>query len=288
MIIFSILVNYIIGLGLLLIGKIFFGFEATSFSIFFVLPIGAFISGVIMGGGFARGIYKRNIKNTGKTVFINLIFGVLFFVSIQYAYYQVTYLDDNMSINYKFEGKHISEYSFSDSNEPINFISFTVDKINAQTITFTRKAVREIGKVEGNKLVNWIFFGIDFLGFLFGVYIAYKIKFDDAIYCEKCALYMKDEVVLKLSSNIEEKYARLTEVLAKENIEELKKFISENPHTENPMNETYLEGTLYKCEECSAAHLIFKGYKKNEKGKYVHNSAMDTKIDVSQNLIVQL
>ncbi len=95
----------------------------------------------------------------------------------------------------------------------------------------------------------------------------------------------------QLSSNIEERYAQLKEILSKketEDIEELKNFIEQNPHAEQTANHTYLEGKLNMCDDCSNVYITFKGYHKNEKGRYVYDKAMDSKLDISKSIVRQL
>ncbi len=284
MILINILINYVIGLAIILAGKIFFGFEATNFSLFFIVPIGAIISGTIMGGGFARGLFKKNIKSTKRTKIINIVIGIIFFVSIHFAYYQVTYIDDNREINYHFNGEHISHFRLPDADENLNFISFTVDKINSQSITFTRRVVQEIGTVEGNKVVNWLFFAIDFLGFLLGVHIAYKIKLDDLIYCDTCKMYLKNKDILKFTKDIDENITMLKTFIDQEDEYRLDELIKENPMTSKPEGKAYVEGTLHKCDGCGKAYVTLVEYTRNDKGKYEKESDKNVKIDISKDL----
>ncbi len=287
MIFVNVIINFIIGLALILFGKIMFGFEVTSFSLFFVVPVGSLVAGAIMCGGLSRGLFKKNIKSSGSLQLINVLMAMVFFVLIQFAYYQVTYLDDDMNINYKFQGEQVGNFVFED-DEPVNFINFTVDKIDSQVITFSRRT-RAIGSVDGNTTVNWIFFAIDFIGYVIGGVFGYNMTFTDAVYCETCKKYMKKDEIFSILENIPEKENKLKALSESEAADELEIFIKENP-IQKPKNKEpfYYKGTFYRCESCADGFILLEYHALNSKGKYDSDTDKDVKIKLSKEAVRQL
>ncbi len=96
------------------------GYYLHSFSIFFIFPIGALFSGAASTMGFYWTYYIANRKPVGFDFLISLFLSVISFFGIYYVLYSVTYVSDDMKINYDFQGEHISNFVYkSGNNVPI-------------------------------------------------------------------------------------------------------------------------------------------------------------------------
>lgn len=284
MLIIRSIISFIVGLAAVLGLKYFFGIEATSFSIFFVIPVGAMIAGIIMGWGYGAGLLGANIKSSTLTKRLRLLLAIVFFVAIQFGYYQLTYVNDNYEYNFQFEGDHISEFYFEDTGEQVNFVNFTIDKINTETISFSYRGRTELGAVEGNSTVNWIFFAIDFLGFWLGIVIAYGMKLDNVIFCDDCKKYMKNKTILRITDSYDEKIAQFKEWVTMMNTAELSAFVSAHPKDATPIQDVYLDGELHHCNDCQSGHMKFRVYQKNSKGKYSEESSKSETVSLNRSV----
>ncbi|AZO95066.1 hypothetical protein [Halocella sp. SP3-1] len=288
LILFSLL-SCLVGVSILVGIKILIGFELTSLSLFFIIPVGSIISGAIMTSGYSLGIKRLNIKPAKKQIKVLIIIAILMFFLVQFGYYQVTYIDDDYSYNYRFKGSHVSEFYFKDTNQEVNFFNFLTDKVNSQSISFSHKR-HTIGNVEGNKFVNWLFFALDFFGFLFGGYVVYSAFIESAIYCKKCSKYMKEKELLKIVDNIQEQINNIIEYCDEktENSSRIMEIIDSNPFERENTSEIFANGILHYCQECHEGYLCFEFYIINEKGKYNHNEESDVKVRLSSNTVSEI
>lgn len=275
----------LLGCGTLVGIKILFAFELTSFSLFFIVPVGAMFSSAAICSGYPFGIKKNNIKPSKGQVITVLILAALMFFVLQYGYYMVTYLDEDYHINYRFQGDHISEFVFIDSGKEINFLRFLVHSINTQTITFSYRSLSE--SVEANKVVNWVFFVLDFIGFLAGGYIIYYYLVSSAIYCDNCNKYMKKKKMIRLTGNIQEKLNILKESIENKDISRIKELIQSNV-TEKKPEEMYVDTILNYCEDCNDGYLIFEFFVETRKGKFVQDGKRTIKVRIDNEIVKNL
>ena len=103
------------------------------------------------------------MKVTKAIQILSIVITILCFVLIQYGFYYTAYLDENMDLNYKMQGEHVSNYVIGDSEDPVNFFSFTKLIVNSRVISFSNKG-RQLLEVSGNKVVNWFSMQLTFWG----------------------------------------------------------------------------------------------------------------------------
>ncbi len=275
----------IVGGALLFALKYLFGIDGTSFSMFFIVPIGAIIAGYIMTVGFPVGMKKGNIKSSKVSKLVSVLLAIALFVGIQYGYYQMTYIGEDITFNYKFQGDHISEYYFDDSGEQVNFFNYTVDRVNSMTISFSRNYVREIGSVEGNKTINWLFFGIDLLGFLLGAYLAYSTTLDDLIYCDSCRKYKKNSTIGMISEAHDDNLQSLIDAIEQKDKELAHSILKAHPVKEDDAHQEYLKLDYHECDECQSSNVVVTKHTKNEKGKFSKDNSYEKKIDMPRVMV---
>lgn len=285
MVYFLTLLSCLVGSGILVGLKILFAFELTSFSLFFVVPVGAIVSGGAICSGYPFGIKKFNIKPSKRQVAIVLLLTALMFFVVQYGYYMVTYVDEDYNYNYRFQGDHVSEYYFIDTDEQINFFNFLVDSINTQIITFYSRSNTQ--EIEGNKAVNWIFFAIDFIGFIFGGFFVYGYVIGSEIYCDKCSKYMKKKGLMRFTENIQERLSVVKECIENKDISKLKEIVKSNT-TEQKPEDFYVDSVLYYCEDCNDGFLFFEFYVKTKKDKYEHDDKRSIKVKLDNEIVKNL
>jgi len=180
-----------------------------------------------------------------------------------------------MNLNYKMVGEHISNYAIGDSEEPLNFISFTKLMVESRTISFYHRS-RTIGEVKGNAVVNWIFFIIDGLGSIFGSVMAYWLVLRDAKYCNDCKRYMKKKSILKFLATDIDRTIKFQDIdnLSSDEIKDL--FLPTNVGK----NEHY-EIIVYWCQECDKGYLKMKYMGKKSKGKIEENLSKSKEFEIS-------
>ena len=123
---------------------------------------------------------------------MGLVIPIIAFIGVRYGYYATAYLDDDMNLNYKMIGEHVSNYSIGDSEEPLNFVSFTKLMVESSSISFTYRR-RNMVNIEGKPVINWIFFLIDVIGSVVGSLMAMGLVIRGRNYCDNCERYMKKQ-----------------------------------------------------------------------------------------------
>lgn len=84
----------------------FTGYYLHSFSLFFVIPIGALLAGALCSSGLFLGLHFCRRKSVTFHNFIALCLGVIGFLGIYYGLYATAYVSSDMKINHTFEGEH--------------------------------------------------------------------------------------------------------------------------------------------------------------------------------------
>jgi hypothetical protein len=275
------IISTIVSIGIsfgILFGLKYVGFEATSFSLFFILPVGGFIAGAIAGFGYPMAMESKNKKATKLDGIIVFILAISSFVLVHFMYYKMTYLTADMTMNYKFKGDHISEFYLTDSDKTLNFVNYTKFKIESMSISFTRR-FNTLFTVSENSVVNYFFFFIDFLGYLLGFMTSY-ISLSNKKYCETCEKYKKSKDMFKIIEDFEVSLKELMSFFQegfRGRVNEIKE--KHNLGAAN-LSRTYLMASVDYCEVCFDGELVLKKYEKNEKDKFqeVKNSKKEMKI----------
>ncbi len=257
----------------------FTSFDIMSFSIFYVIPLGSIIIGTIACLGYYWGLFITNKKINFSLLIIGLLIPIIAYIGVQYGYYTTAYLDENMSLNYKMEGEHISNYAIGDSDEPLDFISFTKLMVDSRVISFYNRK-RAIGDVEGNAILNWTFFIIDGLGAIFGSIVALGLVKRNTKYCDDCKRYMKNKSILKFLATDLDRTIRFQDIdnLSPDKIKEL--FLP----MEVGKNEHY-EIIVHWCEMCDKGYLEMKYMEKNSKGEMTENDKRSKEFEISADTI---
>ena len=78
--------------------------------------------------GYPRGMVRDNTFQSNKNLISIFILATITFAGVYFAYYAVTFVDDNVRINFFFKGVHISEYK-SNRIDISNFKDYHIDKL---------------------------------------------------------------------------------------------------------------------------------------------------------------
>ncbi|MBP7176681.1 MAG: hypothetical protein KBA53_10795 [Thermoclostridium sp.] len=253
----------------------FTSFDLSSFSLFFVVPVGAIVTGGLGTLGYYLGVLKTNIKITKAIKWTGIVIALVCFILVQYGFYYTAYLDENMDLNFKMQGEHISLYAIGESDEPINFFTFTQEMVNSRVISFSRRG-RQLFEVEGNKVVNWIFYLVDFLGVLLGAFFARFLVIGNKKYCDNCKRYMKQKDLLKFSVQDTERVIRFKNITQMQPQE-----ISALVHSDGiPVEGEHYDIHLDWCKECNAGFIQLKYMELDSKNKPSHNEGKSIEIPV--------
>jgi hypothetical protein len=233
---------------------------------------------------------KFNIKSSKIHIIACFFLGIVMFAAVQYGYYMLTYVGDDMTYNYRFKGTHISQLFFLDSGENVNFLHFTIDKINSQTLTFSKKVVGEMESAPGFRAINWALFGLELIGLLLGVFLIYGNFFEGSIYCDLCKKYMKDKKVLKIVDDVDRKLNDLTTGINNVDTPGVLSIVESNPVDSNVKDDVYVEGVLCYCNKCNSGYLILQRFVKNKnkfinKNKYVYDSKTVQKLKLTTGMV---
>lgn len=257
-----------------------FSFDLTSFTLFFIVPVGAIFIGAIACWGYYFGLLKSNLKITKVNKLIGVLLALLTFLGTQFGVYMTTYVDDDGIINNKMEGVHISECFIEESTgEPINFISFTKIMVESQTISFSNRG-RNLFEVEGNPIVNWIFFGINVIGMIIGSLVVRTLVMGSKKYCDDCKKYMKQKNINKYSANDQETIQKLKAINTL-SAEEIRAIVGLAKYDSG----AHFDVNIDWCEECNAGFLQLKYMQPEKKGKFNHVAANSIEVKLSATVV---
>lgn len=244
------LIGLVIDVVLVVAIHSFTSFDLSSFSLFFIVPVGAILIGALASLGYYFGVLKANIKVSKTIQIIGLIITFVGFVAIQYGFYHTAYIDYNDNLNFKMEGEHISNYVIGETEEPVNFISFTKLSVNTRVISFTNRGSKGF-EVEGNKVVNWIFYIIDFVGMLAGSFFTRVFVIGDKKYCDNCRRYLKAKKISMFSTSNLERIDRM-KAIAYANPEDITALLQTDGCS--PKGEHY-DVYLHRCTSCNNGYV---------------------------------
>ena len=169
------------------------GFLVQSFTVFFVIPAGAFITGAGCASGIYLGLLWLNRKPEKIHNRLAAVLAMVGFVGTYLALYLTTYVTPDYSINHSFKGVPISA--------ALSFLQYMQLDISSRASTFFLSVGHvhvPVGGTEGVQIepLNWISFAVEPIGYLLGgLWLAPQIL-GDKLYCESCNLYMKTESAL--------------------------------------------------------------------------------------------
>ncbi|MUT67623.1 hypothetical protein [Paenibacillus sp. NEAU-GSW1] len=153
------------------------GFYAQSFKVFFILPAGAGFAGAFCASGYYFVATKMK-KEPSRPMLICSMIGLLGFVLLYVSMYSTSYVDSDNKVNHMFRGEHISNFTYEDSNEPVNFKSYMISDINSREMSLfvgagkkSTRVAMPVGSIEINSTLNIILFVVEGLGFIIGGWV---------------------------------------------------------------------------------------------------------------------
>lgn len=258
----------------------YFSFDLMSFSIFFILPLGSIVVGTIASFGYHFGSYLSNKKIDSWRLLLGLVIPIIAFIGVRYGYYATAYLDDDMNLNYKMIGEHVSNYSIEDSEEPLNFVSFTKLMVESSTISFTYRR-RNMVNIEGKPVVNWIFFLIDLIGSVVGSLMAMGLVIRGRNYCENCERYMKKQKELfSFPIGDVDTFIKMQDIKTLSS-ERIKSFLS----CKASNNEEHYDVFINWCDKCFEGYINMKCFQRDSRGRLVENDKNNKDIKVSSDIV---
>lgn len=182
---------------IIIIIGIFTNFDFQSFGIFFIIPIGSIITGLVGAAGYPLGLKFLNQKVKFFDYIVVALLGLVTAFILYFAFYQLIAINDQDEVIYSFsEGIHISDLT-DESGKKYNFVSYMVESINERQISFSYNG-KSLGKTISNPVVGWIDFIIELLGYIFGA-IAILPTIISTKYCDNCKIYYKKKKWLEIS-----------------------------------------------------------------------------------------
>lgn len=273
------ILSLIVGIALGVLPQIFFDFDIIGFSVFFVVPLGAFGIGYVTGWGYFKGMVLSHKQIKGIHLLISVIVMCIAFVSIRYTTYYLTCLNpETMEIYYAYDPvNHISNYEF-DGYGQLTFIPFTKLLMDTATVSFSRRS-RELGSVS-NATMNYIFEVISLIGGMVGAFSA-GLTYKSKPYCVNCQRYKKrKELFAMATASAEEFTLRLENALQTNAIDDVKAALAEYTMDKTGIDDHFALFVLIYCEKCQESVISIEIYKKNGKGRIEQDDNFEKYISI--------
>ena len=192
----------------------FTGFLVQSFSVFFLIPIGAGFAGVGCGAGVFLALLWLNKRPERLHYWLATLLGLGGFIGTYLALYLTTYVTKDLSVNHSFNGVPISAV--------LSFLEYLRMDVGSRETTFfvsVGRAHIPVFMPHGFQLgpvVNWIGFALESVGYVVGGLLAGSIILGNKKYCETCMLYMKskDDLFRALIADTEQKIEAVNSALS--------------------------------------------------------------------------
>jgi len=229
-----------------------FGIELQSFSILFIIPIGALIVGYLGSVGISVGHLISNKYAGRKMILVGAIIGVLTYMGIYYASYLTTYIAPNGEINYWFNGNPISH--------KITFFRYLQIELSSAKHTFLLHGI-PVGSYKTGKSVNTIGLVIQLLaaacGGIGGGVVAKE-------YCQKCQKYKKERKLFMIGVNEYKMVIKSLPTLLND-VPKLKALMAQEQKSTQKYENGYFSLELQYCPDCFENTLYIKAMKRKPK-----------------------
>ncbi|MEK4059067.1 MULTISPECIES: hypothetical protein [Paenibacillus] len=270
------------------------GFNFFSFSVLFIIPVGGIILGGIATFGYFSKTVRQGLKPNKNNYLISVIFILLSFSGFMYGEYQMAYVSSSNEINYKFEGEHISNFVFGESDEPITLLNYYDYKFNNSSLSiFSRGHVGNAIDIEPNKWVNISKFLIQCLGLLIGGLSAGLLVTSGKTHCSSCnKAYLQEHKLLDVNDEmIEPVLSEINLYIQNNNGEGLTKYITEQKALcEGGASDTNVKyGFKFgHCPNCQQGYLIKSCYTLDKHGNFEEQEDKKAVIPISQEIVTSV
>lgn len=249
--------------------KYYFGYELAGLSLFWVVPLGAMLVGFSAAYGYPAGMKGHHVKKNGVSPYVCLLIGVLTLVVMEYGFYYMMHVGDDMTINYQFKGIAIRSL-VDDEGQAFSFWRFVWFELQNQSVTFSKNMVREIATIDGNVTFNIVLYILQGLGVILGGVLAYVVLLDDAYYCNNCKKYYSERELCHLIDQSEERMDKILELIHQKGTVENKQALVEikksQEHVRQARGDFKYDVILHECPVCDDGVLQFKCHMMNHKG----------------------
>lgn len=185
------------------------------------IPLGALMLGSLCGAGYFGGLLVSGRRARPIDCIAAALFGVLGYAGVNYAVYRTAYVDAELSVNYKFHGRHISQFFADGQRERFTWPVF-----------FSREAQRRQSSLGGwttamqvlpspprRKLpltgVQRALIGLEFIAFPAGAALIGLLVMSDRDHCACCRRYLKERDLFSLPlEGLDASIDRLNEAIA--------------------------------------------------------------------------
>lgn len=262
------IISIIVGISIP-VGILFFtGFDLINFSLMFVVPVGAIITGYVCGFGFYKSLVRAHKKIVLKHHIIAGVLALFCMFSILYAEYYLTHVDMDGNTEYAFSGDHISNYEIEGYGE-MTFINYSKFSIESAVVSFSRRT-QSLGEVS-NVTLNYLFFVVNIIG-LVGGFLAVGFSKSNAPYCDQCQKYKKVTHVRTFSKDKMNEIIEQLEALANDfRNDELIAFIEALPEDSSIEKAPHISLIIEYCE----------GHRHGEMAMVINDLNKDGKLDVT-------
>lgn len=267
------------------------GFNFFSFSILFIIPAGGIILGGISTFGYFYKIVRQGLKPNKNNYLISVIFILLSFGGFIYGEYQMAYVSSSNEMNYKFEGEHISNFVFGESDEPVTLLKYYDYKINNSSLSiFSRGHVSNAIDLEPNKWVNVSKFFIQFVGLLIGGLCAGLLVTSGKTHCSLCKkAFLQEHKLLDVNDEMMESVtSEINQYIQNNNGEGLTKYLTEQKaFCEDEASDTNVKYGLKfgHCPNCQQGYLIKSCYTLDKHGNFEEQEDKKAVTSISQEIV---
>ncbi|MGG3510297.1 hypothetical protein ABES58_33105 [Paenibacillus lautus] len=261
---------YLIGLiGMLLSVVIAIGilsltdFELYSYSILFVLPLGAIALGMISTSVYTWRIVSRGYKPSRQHYAVSLLMAFITFFLIQYGEYQTTYVTEDHTINHQFKGEPIRNYTDAQENV-LTFPNYLAFKLKTGETSFIHRG-GEVIEMNSSSGSNWFSWSLSLVGFLLGSTFPGWFSQQGTLHCTACKrAYVTEH---KLGELTFERVTELHDVLVQEIqsdnfnafIDIVNRYDIFKNNEAHDLQETYVIN-IGVCPNCNHGYVIMRHY----------------------------
>ena len=253
-------------IALVVVAAVATGYYLQAFSLLFIIPVGGIAAGIGCGAGVFYGLILSGKRPQVLDYLISAGLALAGFAGVYFGLYLTTYVTPNGEVNHRFQGDHISNFTYKDTGEPVTFRAYLLRDIASRESTFfvgSRRIHVPVGTFHMPSAYNWAKFGLEGLGFLIGGLVVCRLLVGDRKYCERGQRYMKDKSLFIISpEQYDQKVERLNAAL--QSGHDLRTLVEAESATKT--TEGHVQVTTSYCPTCYSGFLILKFMRKTSDG----------------------
>lgn len=233
-----------------------------------LIPLGAFLLGLIAGIIYYRGLIKLKVNITIKHYIIGFFIGLMIIGGIHYTEYKLTSVNEITNELYLTfnQDNHISNYEIDGYGEMnfLNYEKYNFDNTQYKAINKNMRTRKAYMSTINKPFLKVLFLLYNYIILIFGVIYVGVFHKDDKEYCQSCKNYMEKVYLFLINLEDGESFIYNLDTLIKNYSITITKDFSDLVYKYNDDNikvaDSQYKVFIHYCHECNKYYIKIERY----------------------------